>query len=142
VSLSVANGAQTPVALVVEDEFFVRLDISTCLRKAGYFVLESASGEEAIGICQRSAAMIDIVITDINLGGPASGWDVAECFREERPDIPLLYMSAERVVPERCAPGSAFVTKPFQRREILNVCQELCNNHNRGVFFAQGTSKN
>jgi hypothetical protein len=41
VSLSAANGAQAPVALVVEDEFFVRLDISTCLREAGYFVIES-----------------------------------------------------------------------------------------------------
>jgi CheY-like chemotaxis protein len=72
--------------------------------------------------------MIDIVITDINLGGPTSGWDVAECFREERPDIPLLYVSADKVNQERCAPGGVFVAKPFQRREILNVCQRLRNN--------------
>ena len=85
-SLSAANGAEAPVVLVVEDEFFVRLDISTCLREAGYVVMESASGEEAIAVCHRSAAMIDIVIIDINLGGPANGWDVAECFREEQPD--------------------------------------------------------
>jgi CheY-like chemotaxis protein len=128
VSISAANGAQTPVVLVVEDEFFVRLDVSTCLREAGYVVMESASGEEAIAICRRSAAMIDIVITDINLGGPANGWDVAECFREEQPDMPLLYVSADKVDPERCAPDSVFLAKPFQRREILNVCQRLRNN--------------
>jgi CheY-like chemotaxis protein len=61
-----------------------RLDVSTCLREAGYVVMESASGEEAIAICRRSAAMIDIVITDINLGRPAKCWDVAECFRARR----------------------------------------------------------
>ena len=40
--------------------------------------------------------------------GPTNGWDGAECFREERPDIPLLYVSADKVDPERCAPGSVF----------------------------------
>jgi len=64
--LSAANGAQAPVVLVVEDEFFIRLELATCLREAGYIVIESARGEEAIALCCRSAACF------------AAGWIVAE----------------------------------------------------------------
>jgi hypothetical protein len=38
--------------------------------------MESASGEEAVALYSRSATMIDMVITDVNLGGPTNGWDV------------------------------------------------------------------
>lgn len=95
-SVSAAGGARVLVVLVVEDEFFVRYDLANCLREAGHRVVESANGEQAIALC-RSPAAIDMVFTDINLGGSASGFDVAECFRRERPDIPVLYLSGERI---------------------------------------------
>jgi CheY-like chemotaxis protein len=124
VPVSAANGARALVVLLVEDEFFVRYDIASCLREAGYVVVESATGEEAIALCW-SRTPIDMVFTDINLGGPASGWDVAECFRTERPDIPLLYMSGDRVNPDRCLPGSRFVVKPLRHSDILSACHQL-----------------
>lgn len=129
-SRSADHGAKTLVVLLVEDEFFIRYDIASCLRDAGYLVLESASGEEAIALC-RSQTPIDMVFTDINLGGPASGWEVAECFRRERPDIPLLYMSGDRINPERCLPGSLFVAKPLQHSDILIACHRL---HSKSPF--------
>ncbi len=123
-SLSAANGAKALVVLLVEDEFFVRDDIAGCLRDAGYVVIESVSGEQAIALC-RSQTPIDMVFTDINLGGQASGWDVAACFRSERPDIPLIYMSADRISPDRCLPGSLFVAKPVRYSDILIACGRL-----------------
>ena len=95
-SVSVGNGARALVVLVIEDEFLVRCDVADCLRDAGYVVVETASGEEAIALCNSNTS-IDIVFTDINLVGPASGWDVAECFRIERPDVPVLYTSGKSV---------------------------------------------
>ena len=68
-----------PVVLVIEDELFLRLNIVSCLQEAGYAVVEAANGEEAIGLC-HSDTSIDVVFTDVNLGGYASGWDVAEMF--------------------------------------------------------------
>lgn len=107
--------ALTLAVLVVED-------IATCLLEAGYLVIEAASGEEAISIC-KSEVPIDMVFTDINLGGMTSGWDVAECFRAERPDVPLLYVSGEVINPERCVPGSVFVAKPYRHTDVLSACQ-------------------
>jgi CheY-like chemotaxis protein len=124
VSVSAANGAHTLAVLVVEDDFFVRYDIAGCLREAGYAVLETGSGEEALALC-KSDMSIDMIVTDVNLGGSASGWDVAKHFRSKKPDMPVIYISGEVIDPERCVPGSVFVAKPYQHIDILSACRRL-----------------
>jgi CheY-like chemotaxis protein len=124
----VANGARALVVLVVEDEFLVRYNIACSLQEAGYLIVEAGSGEEAIALC-NSEKSIDVLFTDVNLGGSASGWDVAECFRAARPDVPVVYTSGKTIDAGRCIPGSVFVTKPYQNGEILHVCQRLTARH-------------
>jgi CheY-like chemotaxis protein len=124
VSVLAANDADAVVVLVVEDEIFVRFDVAGCLEDAGYDVVEAATGEEAIALC-NSGTSIDMVITDINLGGSASGWDVAEWCRTARPDLPVVYTSGKSIDPERCVAGSIFMSKPYRHSDILDVCQRL-----------------
>lgn len=124
VSVSGANGAHAVVVLVVEDEFFVRCDIAACLRDAGYTVIDTDSGEEAIELC-NSGMSIDIVFTDINLIGPTTGWDVAECFRTERPEGPVLYTSGKSIDAQRRVIKSEFVAKPYKSADVLKACQRL-----------------
>ena len=121
---SAKNGAHPPVVLVIEDEFFLRMNIVGCLQEAGYTVVEAVTGEEAIALCQ-SGTSIDVVFTDVNLGGYASGWDVAECFRTLRPDVPVVYTSGRSLDAGRCVGGSAFVPKPYRESDILKACQRL-----------------
>ncbi|MGA2895855.1 MAG: response regulator [Xanthobacteraceae bacterium] len=124
-SLSIANNSNGPVVLVVEDELSVRYDIAVCLREAGYVVIEAASGEEAIACC-KSAAIIDIVFTDINLDGIADACDVGECFHKDRPGLPVLSTSAQSIRGRKGQPGrSVFVTKPYRQTEILTACARL-----------------
>lgn len=123
-SRSAKNRAHPPVVLVIEDEFFLRLNIVSCLQEAGYAVVEAATGEEAIALC-HSETSIDVVFTDVNLGGYASGWDVAECFRAVRPDVPVVYTSGRSLDAGRCVGGSAFVPKPYRESDILKACQRL-----------------
>ena len=84
VTVSTANGHKARVVLIVEDEFLVRCGVADELREAGYIVVETPSGEEAIALC-KSDMTIDMVFTDINLIGAASGWEVGECFLACRP---------------------------------------------------------
>ncbi len=79
---------------------------------------------EAIALC-KSGMSIDVVFTDINLIGPATGWDVAECFRIERPDVAVLYTSGKSVDAQRCVPGSVFVAKPYRNSDVVSLCQRL-----------------
>lgn len=112
-SVSVADSFNAHVVLVVEDEFLVRLSIASFLRDAGYIVVDTASGEVALAIC-KSDTSIDLVFTDIGLSGSATGWDVAECFRVERPEVPVLYTSVKAVDIRRCISRSEFVAKPYE----------------------------
>ena len=123
-SRSAENGAHLPVVLVIEDEFFLRLNIVSCLQEAGYAVVEAVTGEEAIALC-HSDTSIDLVFTDVNLGGYASGWDVAECFRTVRPGVPVVYTSGRSLDAGRCVGGSAFVPKPYRESDILKACRRL-----------------
>jgi len=123
-SRSAKNGARPPVVLVIEDEFYVRWNTARCLEDAGYVVVEAASGEEAIALCNLEPS-IDVVFTDINLGGAASGWDVAECFRTVRPDVAVIYTSGKSLDPGQGVAASAFVRKPYYESDILNACQRL-----------------
>lgn len=122
--VSSANGAKTLVVLVVEDELFVRYGIANALREAGYGVVECGSGEEAVALC-GSNVPIDVLFTDINLGGSISGWEVAERFRIDRPDGPVLYTSGNDVDPSRRCPDSVFVAKPYVHDDVLSVCERL-----------------
>ncbi|HEY6622074.1 MAG TPA: response regulator [Steroidobacteraceae bacterium] len=125
VSVSAVSNAGALVVLLVEDELLVRCDIATCMRDAGYVVLEAASGEEAIDFC-NSGTSIDIVFTDINLSGVASGWDVAQHFRLAQPDVSVLYTSGKSIEHQRCVPGSVFVPKPYRNTDILKAVERLC----------------
>jgi CheY-like chemotaxis protein len=126
VSALAANHADVVVVLVVEDEIWVRLDVASCLEDAGYVVVEASTGEAAIALC-NSGTSIDMLITDINLGGCASGWDVAEYFRSSRPYVRVVYTSEKSADPGRCVAGSAFVAKPYRHSDILDVCQRLAD---------------
>ena len=112
------------VVLVVEDDNFVRLDIASYLEDADYAVIEAGSGEAAVALCNAGTA-IDIIITDINLGGAVSGWDVAECFRTVLPNIPVLYTTGETIDRSRCVTGSAVLSKPYHNSDILKECQRV-----------------
>jgi CheY-like chemotaxis protein len=65
---------------------------------------------------------IDVVITDIQLGDDLTGWDVAEKFRAERPNIPIVYTSGTSGDRRRSVPGSVFFRKPYRSWDILKVC--------------------
>jgi CheY-like chemotaxis protein len=117
-----------PLVLVVEDENLLRFDIASYLEDAGFVVIEASTGEAAISLCHSGTA-VDMVITDINLGGSASGWDVAESFRTVLPNMPVLYTSGNTIDRSRCVFGSAVLAKPYRNSDVLKACQRLAAAH-------------
>jgi CheY-like chemotaxis protein len=111
--------------LVVEDEWVVRLSIVDFLLAQGCEVIEAADGEAAAEVLQRQNG-VDVVFTDIRLGGEMNGWDVGELSRQTHPRVPVVYTSGLSILPERRVPGSAFLAKPYSPEQVLAVCRELC----------------
>jgi CheY-like chemotaxis protein len=101
------------VALIAEDEWLVRMGIADALLNAGWQVIEAATGEQALvladGVRANGAGVIELLVTDIGLGGAMNGWDLAEALRLKRPDIAVVYASATPAAGIRQVAGSAFV---------------------------------
>ena len=111
------------VALVVEDEWIVRNNIVNELRESGWTVVETATGEEALALLADRE--VDVVLTDIQLAGPMTGWDVAHAARTAKPDLPIIYASANVPDPLRRVEGSLFFGKPYDAAEIVDACHRL-----------------
>jgi CheY-like chemotaxis protein len=114
-----ANGAL--VVLVVEDEFLLRYEIVSYLRNDGFLVLEARTAEQAVtlGLDGR----VDVLLTDINLGGHGSGWDVADALRAAQPAVGVIYVSGHSDDKARRVKDSRFFRKPYRPHDILQACR-------------------
>jgi two-component system, response regulator PdtaR len=120
-----ASDTGAVVVLVVEDDGIMRIDIADQLRSAGFEVLEAACGEEALELL-TNGHVIDVLFTDIRLGGEVNGWDVGEACRAKRPAIGVIYTSGAVIEPPREVKGSRFFAKPYRGPEVVQACSDLC----------------
>ncbi|MFC7474233.1 response regulator [Dankookia sp. GCM10030260] len=104
----------SPVLLVVEDDFLVRLTLVDALSDGGFEVLEAADAKEALTlVCDRDD--ISAMLTDINLPGGSDGFALARAARVIRPQLPVVYASGRYGGAEngQAVDGSRFLAKPF-----------------------------
>jgi CheY-like chemotaxis protein len=109
--------------LVVEDDALVRELVVEALRDEGFDVIHAADGEQALAWCGRRAA--DVLVTDIKLPGQVDGWQIAERYREHKPDLPVVYTTAYSPVAYRPVPGGLVLQKPFRPEQIVRALREV-----------------
>jgi hypothetical protein len=59
-----------------------------------------------VGFGAATGIRISGNFTDTNLIGVASGRDVGECFRADRPNVPVLYTSGKSIIMDDVFPGA------------------------------------
>jgi CheY-like chemotaxis protein len=88
---SAEKAARRPIRVLLLDDREENLLLrSTILRQNGYEVVSSASIEEA----QKHLDQIDIAVLDYHLGAGKFGTEVADSLRGERPQVPIIILSA------------------------------------------------
>ncbi|MBN8526108.1 MAG: sigma-54-dependent Fis family transcriptional regulator, partial [Planctomycetes bacterium] len=85
---------QSPHVLVVDDDAAVCWALERALSKAGWRVSTAADVPAAR---RRIKADVDLVLTDIRMPGE-SGLDLLASLRSDRPDLPVLVMTAHGTV--------------------------------------------
>lgn len=113
-----------PSVLVVEDEQLIRDVIVAELVGAGFGVIEAECGETAAAIL-ADGHEIDVVFTDIRLGGELNGWDIGERARARFPDVSVIYASGYSIRPPRQVEDSLYFSKPYKAADILAACRGL-----------------
>lgn len=111
----------TETILLIEDEASVRLMLAEMLREAGYEVLDSRSGEEALELFRSLDHPPDLILSDIVLPG-ISGPD-AVSIMSTASGIAVLFMSGycadESQWRGTTKNGPRFIQKPFTPQELL-----------------------
>ncbi|MFC9416620.1 response regulator transcription factor [Bacillus mobilis] len=115
-----------PTILVLEDEMPIRSFIVLNLKRAGFYVLEASTGEEALQIlCKHT---VDVALLDVMLPG-MDGFQVCKAIREENKKIGIIMLTA-RVQDEDKVQGLGigaddYIAKPFSPVELTARIQSL-----------------
>ncbi|MEK7447076.1 MAG: PAS domain S-box protein [candidate division NC10 bacterium] len=121
-----AGGSET--ILVVEDEDEVRALAREVLEQSGYTVLAASGPAEALGIAERHAGPIHLILTDVvmpHMSGPRLVKEIAPL----RPGIKVLYMSgytADAIAQHGILdPGLSLLQKPFLPHALARKVREV-----------------
>lgn len=115
--------------LYVEDEILLHDVLETALEEAGYKVVVVGSGAEALDRLQTLAPVLKALVTDINLGGEISGWEIGRHARGLAPSLPVIYVSggSEHDWMAQGVPHSVMIAKPFAPAQVVVAISSLIN---------------
>lgn len=113
--------------LVVEDEAAVRAVATRTLEHLGYEVIAVADGLAALEKFRAESDRVDLVLTDVVMPR-MGGVELAQALREERPDLPLVFMSGYtgRETPwnGNIAELGPMLEKPFTRAGLAGAIRK------------------
>jgi len=69
------------------------------------------------------------LLTDIDLKGKLTGWDVARRARELDPEMPVIYMTGASADdwPSHGVPNSILLNKPFAPAQVVTAVSQVLN---------------
>jgi len=120
--------AQTAVVVNVDDDPAKRYSVTRILQRAGYQVIEAATGQDALIAVEQQPAlvMLDIGLPDM------SGYEVCRIIKKDdrTSSIPVLHMSASFTESEHKAFGlnlgaDGYLTHPVEANVLLATVRSL-----------------
>ena len=119
--------------LLAEDEESVRQMIQVILEKAGYKVLPTRDGNEAVELFRRYGSQIDLVVLDAVMP-KQNGFAAIEAITAHRPDTPFLILSGYSLDlhQSHTIPRDRLLSKPVHPLKLLKSIRYLLAQTNTG----------
>ncbi len=118
------RGSDPARVLVVEDEFLIRMTLTEALGDEGFEVLEAESGDVALPMLVADPT-IRLLLTDIQLPGVLNGRMLAARARENRPLLPVIYMTGQPDPGDAASMLDVFISKPYTLNDICDAARRL-----------------
>lgn len=114
------DSAESPVALVVEDDDQVRNFVTAVLQREGFHVLTARNASEALIVCRRQRN-VTVLLTDGQMGSGLTGIELAAILLKEQPELSALLISGTPEIGLLAAERKLeFLEKPFMIRDLLD----------------------
>ncbi|MEO7318679.1 MAG: ATP-binding protein [Chthoniobacteraceae bacterium] len=118
-----ARGGQT--ILVAEDDPALRSLVKDVLLHHDYRVLEAENAEAAFDLWRDQRDCIDLLLTDMVMPGPTSGFDLAQRLQGEAPNLKVIYTSgysADLFASDvKLEEGRNYLPKPYLANKLIDV---------------------
>jgi CheY-like chemotaxis protein len=117
--------------LVVEDNDFVRMQIVTFLKGAGYETREANDGDQALDVIDND---ISLAVVDVRME-PMGGFDFISMINEDGYKIPVILVTGDQDTSllERAGKHgvAAVLLKPVQKERLVSTVSRLLERVNR-----------
>jgi two-component system cell cycle sensor histidine kinase/response regulator CckA len=122
-----AMAASSGTILLVEDDAMVREMTATMLQAIGYTVHVAETASDALSLCEKGGARIDLLITDVVMPG-MSGVELRDRIEAVRPGIKVLFTSGytSSIIVQRgmLEDRVHFLQKPFSIKHLARKVRE------------------
>lgn len=117
------------LVFIVEDEELIRHLLQEALTDGGFVVAIATDGNEAMAMLDAEGAGYSALITDVNLPGEFSGWDIARHAREINEKLPVIYVTGDSGHDwgSKGVPNSQLIQKPFAIAQVVTAVSHLIN---------------
>ncbi|MBE9069155.1 response regulator [Leptolyngbya cf. ectocarpi LEGE 11479] len=119
---------QMATVLIVEDTPSERELISHYLQEEGYSVIHAVTAQE--GLDKAIASQPSVIVTDVVMPG-MSGFELCRSLKRvpETAEVPVVICSSKNQAIDRLwgmrQGADAYITKPFNREELLKVIKSV-----------------
>ena len=119
------NQKPSPVVLVVEDDWLLRLLAVELVEDAGLVAVEAANADEAIAILERRVD-IALILTDVDMPGTMDGLKLAHAVRRRWPPIKIIIVSGKTRLSDAELPSDTrFFSKPYSVPGMISELRSL-----------------
>lgn len=116
--------------LCVDDDESILSVLQTVLESNSHAVLSAQSGQAALDLVRQHHP--ELVISDIRMS-PMSGMDLLRTLRQERPELPVIMLTAftspETIRESRELGATDHLSKPFTTQEVIKAVQRVLSAH-------------
>ena len=115
------------VVLLAEDEDGVRRLTRRVLERAGYRVVATSNGREALEVIQAGEPHVDLLVSDV-LMPEMSGGTLVQRAQALRPELKVLFVSGHTedvVAQEGIVNGMPFLPKPYSPTELMRKVRQV-----------------
>jgi DNA-binding response OmpR family regulator len=133
--------AKDNLVLLVEDDSDTREVMALLLDAAGYRVLTARDAKAGIQLMDEQPG-IDVIVTDVNIGGGQDGISMTEELRRRGSNAAVVVISGDpEASTDRLGPTATFLPKPYDRKALLAaIADARARNAQAWACAEEGTS--
>ena len=114
-----------PTILIVDDDKANVESLERILKREGYDCLIAFDGKQGLDVLRKS--QVDLVVTDMSMPN-MGGLELLKAIKAISDEIEVIMVTAygtvEKAVEAMQQGAFHFITKPFKRKEIVQLCQK------------------